>query len=61
VDVWFAIGAGHTEEGVRDSEMLEAQDVAAATLLMATQPAHARIIEIRMRLMIEPLYGREQE
>lgn len=55
----FAIGAGRTEEGVRDSGMLEAQDVANAALLMATQPAHGRIIEIRMRPMVEPLYGRE--
>jgi NADP-dependent 3-hydroxy acid dehydrogenase YdfG len=55
----FAIGTGRTEEGVKDSEMLEAQDVANAALLMATQPAHGRIIEIRMRPMVEPLYGRE--
>jgi NADP-dependent 3-hydroxy acid dehydrogenase YdfG len=57
----FAIGTGRTEEGVAASGMLEAQDVAAATLLMATQPAHSRIIEIRMRPMVEPLYGREQD
>ena len=56
----FAIGTGRTEEGVAASGMLEARDVAAAALLMATQPAHARIIEIRMRPMVEPLYGMEQ-
>jgi 3-oxoacyl-[acyl-carrier protein] reductase len=57
----FAIGTGRTEEGVAASAMLEAEDVAAAALLMATQPAHARIIEIRMRPMVEPLYGTEHE
>jgi NADP-dependent 3-hydroxy acid dehydrogenase YdfG len=55
----FAIGTGRTEEGVQASEMLEAQDVANSALLIATQPAHSRIIEIRMRPMVEPLYGRE--
>lgn len=57
----FALGTGRTEAGVAASGMLEAQDVAAAALLIATQPAHARIIEIRMRPMVEPLYGREPE
>jgi 3-oxoacyl-[acyl-carrier protein] reductase len=57
----FAIGTGRTEEGVATSHMLEAQDVAAAALLMATQPDHARIAEIRMRPMIEPLFGRDPE
>lgn len=57
----FAIGTGRTEEGVAASGMLDAQDVAAAALLMASQPAHARIIEIRLRPMVEPLYGREPE
>lgn len=55
----FAIGTGRTEEGVAASSMLEAQDVANAALLMATQPAHARIVEIRMRPMVEPYYGVE--
>lgn len=57
----FAIGTGRTEEGVAASGMLEAQDVAQAALLMATQPARGRIVEIRMRPMVEPLYGREQD
>jgi 3-oxoacyl-[acyl-carrier protein] reductase len=57
----FAIGTGRTEEGVATSDMLEAEDVAAAALLMATQPPHARITEIRMRPMVEPLYGRDIE
>jgi NADP-dependent 3-hydroxy acid dehydrogenase YdfG len=57
----FAIGTGRTEEGVAESEMLEAEDVAAAALLMATQRAGARIMEVRMRPMIEPLAGRDLE
>ncbi len=55
----FAIGTGRTEEGVAASGMLEAEDVAAAALLMATQPPHSRITEIRMRPMVEPLFGRD--
>ena len=55
----FAIGTGRTEEGVAESGMLEAEDVAAAALLMATQPGHSRIAEIRMRPMVEPLFGRD--
>jgi NADP-dependent 3-hydroxy acid dehydrogenase YdfG len=53
----FAIGTGRTEEGVAQSDMLEAEDVARATLLMATQPLGSRIAEIRMRPMVEPLFG----
>ncbi len=57
----FAIGTGRTEESVAESGMLEAEDVAAAALLMATQRAGARIMEIRMRPMVEPLAGRDLE
>ena len=57
----FAIGAGRTEEGVAASEMLEATDVAEAALLMAAQGPGARILEIRMRPMVEPLAGRDPE
>lgn len=57
----FAIGAGRTAEGVAASGMLEADEVAAGALLMATQPPNARIIELRLRPMDEPLYGREPE
>jgi 3-oxoacyl-[acyl-carrier protein] reductase len=57
----FAIGTGRTEESVAESEMLEAEDVAAAALLMATQRSGARIMEIRMRPMVEPLAGRDLE
>src|SRR5258707_15667609 len=51
----FALGTGRTAEGVAASEMLEAEDVAAAVLLMATTRSGARVMEIRMRPMIEPL------
>ena len=57
----FAIGSGRTEEGVASSGMLNAEEVAEAVLLMATQPAGARIVEIRMRPMEEPLAGRDPE
>ncbi|HEY1390672.1 MAG TPA: SDR family oxidoreductase [Ktedonobacterales bacterium] len=57
----FAIGSGRTEEGVANSGMLNAEEVAEAVLLMATQPAGARIVEIRMRPMVEPLAGRDPE
>src|SRR5258708_34632713 len=55
----FAIGTGRTEEGVAESGMLEAEDVAAAARLLATQPGRSRIAEIPMRPMIEPLAGRD--
>jgi 3-oxoacyl-[acyl-carrier protein] reductase len=51
----FAIGKGRTQEGVANSEMLEATDVAAAILLACTQSAGSRIIEIQMRTMAEGL------
>lgn len=57
----FAIGTGRTEQGVAESGMLEANDVAQAILLMATQPPESRIMEIRMRPMVEPLAGRDPE
>lgn len=51
----LAIGKGRTIEGVRQSEMLEADDVAAAVLFACTQPKGARIIEVQMRPMAEAL------
>jgi len=51
----FAIGNGRTESGVAASSMLEADDVASAVVLACTQPPGARIIEIQMRTMSEPL------
>ena len=57
----FALGTGRTEQGVAASGMLDAQDVADSALLLATQSAGSRIIEIRMRPMVEPLAGRDPE
>jgi NADP-dependent 3-hydroxy acid dehydrogenase YdfG len=57
----FAIGTGRTVDGVAASEMLEAEDVAAAALLMATMPARGRIMAIHLRPMVEPFYGVEIE
>ncbi|MGA7713139.1 MAG: SDR family oxidoreductase [Rhizomicrobium sp.] len=51
----FALGTGRTEQGVAESEMLEAEDVAEAVLFACTQPLKSRIIQIQMRPMIEPL------
>jgi NADP-dependent 3-hydroxy acid dehydrogenase YdfG len=51
----FAIGTGRTQEGVDQSGMLEASDVAGAVLLACTQSSNSRIIEIQMRTMAEAL------
>ena len=51
----FALGKGRTEESVAASGMLDAEDVAAATLLACTQSSNSRIIEIQMRTMAEGL------
>lgn len=51
----FALGKGRTEAGVQDSDMLEADDVAAAVLFACLQPKGARIIQIQMRTMAESL------
>ena len=51
----FAVGKGRTEESVEKSNMLEAEDVAAATLFACAQPSHSRIIQIQMRTMAEAL------
>jgi NADP-dependent 3-hydroxy acid dehydrogenase YdfG len=51
----FALGRGRTEESVRESQMLDPEDVAGAVLLACTQSSHSRIIEIQMRTMAEPL------
>jgi 3-oxoacyl-[acyl-carrier protein] reductase len=51
----FAIGKGRTEASVKQSDMLEADDVAAAVLFACTQPAGSRVIQIRMRTMAEAL------
>jgi NADP-dependent 3-hydroxy acid dehydrogenase YdfG len=51
----FAIGKGRTETGVQQSEMLEADDVAAAIHFACTQPKGSRIIQVQMRTMAEAL------
>lgn len=51
----FALGTGRTEEGVKQSTMLEPEDVAGAVLLACTQSPGSRIIEIQMRTMSEAL------
>lgn len=51
----FAVGKGRTEEGVEESEMLEAEDVARAVLFACTQPPGSRIIQVQMRTMAEAL------
>jgi len=53
----FAIGTGRTDASVAASSMLEAQEVANAAVFIATQPEGARILEIRMRPMYEPMFG----
>ena len=52
----FALGRGRTEESVGQSAMLEPEDVAGAVLLACKQSPGARIIEIQMRTMAEPLF-----
>ncbi len=51
----FAIGKGRTEPGVAQSDMLEAEDVAAAVHFACTQPKGSRIIQVQMRTMAEAL------
>ncbi|MFB9979309.1 SDR family oxidoreductase [Mesorhizobium kowhaii] len=51
----FAIGKGRTDASVRESQMLEADDVASAVLFACTQPAGSRIIQVQMRTMAEAL------
>jgi 3-oxoacyl-[acyl-carrier protein] reductase len=51
----FALGKGRTEQSVAASGMLEPEDVASAVLLACTQGPNARIIEVQMRTMNEPL------
>jgi 3-oxoacyl-[acyl-carrier protein] reductase len=51
----FALGKGRTEASVKESLMLEAEDVAQAILFSCTQPAGSRIIQVQMRTMAESL------
>lgn len=51
----FAIGKGRTVKSVKESRMLEPEDVAAVVLLACTQSPGSRIIEVQMRTMAEGL------
>jgi len=51
----FAVGKGRTEEGVEESDMLEAEDVARAVVFACTQPPGSQIIQVQMRTMAEAL------
>jgi 3-oxoacyl-[acyl-carrier protein] reductase len=51
----FALGKGRTEESVKQSHMLEAEDVAGVVLMACTQSPQSRIIEVQMRTMAEGL------
>jgi NADP-dependent 3-hydroxy acid dehydrogenase YdfG len=51
----FALGRGRTEESVKQSKMLDPEDVAGAVLLACTQSPQSRVIEIQMRTMAESL------
>ena len=51
----FALGKGRTQQSVAQSEMLEAEDVAAAVLFACTQSKGSRIIQVQMRTMAEAL------
>lgn len=44
----FALGKGRTEESVRQSDMLDAGDVAAVVLMVCTQSPKSRIIEVQI-------------
>lgn len=51
----FAIGRGRTEQSVKQSNMLDAEDVAGVVLMACTQSPKSRIIEVQMRTMAEGL------
>ncbi len=51
----FALGKGRTEESVKQSQMLDAEDVAGVVLMACTQSPKSRIIEVQMRTMAEGL------
>ena len=52
---------GRRQEEIDTSGYLDTKDVADSILLMATQPSQSRIMEIRMRPMIEPFSGRDPD
>jgi NADP-dependent 3-hydroxy acid dehydrogenase YdfG len=50
----FAVGKGRTEEGVKNSYMMEPHEVAEAIVFACTQPRNARILQMTVRHMGEP-------
>jgi NADP-dependent 3-hydroxy acid dehydrogenase YdfG len=50
----FAVGKGRTEEGVKNSYMMDASEVADAIVFACTQPRNARILQMTIRHMGEP-------
>jgi len=51
----FALGKGRSEQSVRESNMLDPEDVAGVVLMACTQSPKSRIIEVQMRTMAEGL------
>ena len=51
----FAIGKGRTVQSVKQSNMLDAEDVANVVLMACSQSPKSRIIEVQMRTMAEGL------
>jgi len=50
----FAVGNGRTEEGVKNSYMMEPSEVADAIVFACMQPRNARILQMTVRHMGEP-------
>jgi NADP-dependent 3-hydroxy acid dehydrogenase YdfG len=50
----FAVGKGRTEEGVKNSYMMESYEVADAIVFACMQPRNARILQMTVRHMGEP-------
>ncbi len=50
----FAVGKGRTEEGVKNSYMMEPHEIADAIVFACTQPRNARILQMTVRHMGEP-------
>jgi 3-oxoacyl-[acyl-carrier protein] reductase len=51
----FALGKGRTEQSVKESAMLDPEDVAGVVLMACMQSPKSRIIEVQMRTMAEGL------
>ncbi len=51
----FALGKGRTVKSVKQSRMLEPEDVAGVVLMACSQSPGSRIIEVQMRTMAEGL------